>query len=73
MQAFEDKEAWSPVDTLPSDKTLVECKWVFKKKANSDKSVRYRARLEAKGSFRLSCRQAFHSKVVAWIVSSIKF
>lgn len=49
LQAFEDNDAWAPVDALPSDKTLVQCKWVFKKKVNSDNSVRYRARLVAKG------------------------
>lgn len=49
LRAFEDNDAWVAVDALPSDKTLVQCKWVFKKKVNSDNSVRYRARLVAKG------------------------
>lgn len=49
LQAFRDNDAWEPVDNLPSDKTLVKCKWVFKRKVNSDNSVRYRARLVAKG------------------------
>ncbi|KAH9645437.1 hypothetical protein HF086_006463 [Spodoptera exigua] len=26
MQAFKDNEAWTPVNALPSDKTLVQCK-----------------------------------------------
>lgn len=33
---------------VPPGKTLVQCKWVYKKKLDSD-SVRYRARLVAKG------------------------
>ena len=49
LQAFEDNDAWVPVDALPSDKTLVQCKWVFKKKVDSDNSVRYKARLVAQG------------------------
>lgn len=49
LQAFEDNKAWDPVGELPSHKTLVQCKWVFKKKVNSENSVRYRARLVAKG------------------------
>lgn len=32
LQAFEENEAWVPVSELPSNKTLVHCKWVFKKK-----------------------------------------
>lgn len=49
LQAFKENDAWHPVNDLPSDKTLVQCKWVFKRKINSDNSVRYRARLVAKG------------------------
>jgi transposase InsO family protein len=49
LQAFQENQAWAPVDKLPSGKTLVQSKWVFKKKIESDKSVRYRARLVAKG------------------------
>lgn len=49
LQAFDENQAWVPVDKLPSDKTLVKCKWIFKRKVNSDKSVKYRARLVAKG------------------------
>lgn len=49
LQAFEENEAWVQVSDLPSDKTLVQCKWVFKKKVNSDNNVCYRARLVAKG------------------------
>ncbi|XP_047989810.1 uncharacterized mitochondrial protein AtMg00820-like [Leguminivora glycinivorella] len=49
LQAFEENQAWMPVEQLPPGKTLVQCKWVFKIKVNSDKSVRYRARLVAKG------------------------
>ncbi|KAA5550856.1 hypothetical protein F3G54_33345, partial [Pseudomonas aeruginosa] len=33
----------------PSGENIVACKWVYKKKLNSDNSVRYRARLVAKG------------------------
>ncbi|XP_045447465.1 uncharacterized protein LOC123655756 [Melitaea cinxia] len=49
LQAFEENDAWSRVSEVPSDKTIVQCKWVYKKKVNSDNSVRYRARLVAKG------------------------
>lgn len=49
LQAFEENDAWTPVSELPSDKTLVQCKWVFKTKVNTDNSVHYRARLVAKG------------------------
>ncbi|GBP18230.1 Retrovirus-related Pol polyprotein from transposon TNT 1-94 [Eumeta japonica] len=49
LEAFKENDAWFPVDKLPSHKTPVQCKWVYKKKVNSDNSVRYRARLVAKG------------------------
>lgn len=49
LQAFQENEAWVQVSELPPDKTLVQCKWVYKRKLNSDNSVRYRARLVAKG------------------------
>lgn len=48
LQSFEDNQAWEVVDT-PSNASVVQCKWVFKKKYDSDNKVRYRARLVAKG------------------------
>lgn len=48
LKAFEDNNAWAVVSEVPPGKTLVQCKWVYKKKLDSD-SVRYRARLVAKG------------------------
>lgn len=36
-----------PEDALHT--SLVECKWVFKQKVNSENRVRYRARLVVKG------------------------
>uniref|UniRef100_A0A2A4J3A4 Reverse transcriptase Ty1/copia-type domain-containing protein n=1 Tax=Heliothis virescens TaxID=7102 RepID=A0A2A4J3A4_HELVI len=48
MKSFHDNDAWELVDK-PSGVRIVQCKWVFKKKLNSDNSVRYRARLVAKG------------------------
>lgn len=48
LDSFEENNAWEEVD-LPKDKTVIKCKWVFKKKYDSDHNVRYRARLVAKG------------------------
>lgn len=48
LQSFSDNEAWDVVDR-PSEGKVVQCKWVFRKKLNSDNTVRYRARLVAKG------------------------
>lgn len=48
LQSFQDNQAWEVVDT-PSNASVVQCKWVFKKKTDSDNKVVYRARLVAKG------------------------
>jgi hypothetical protein len=48
LQSFDDNRAWEIVDT-PKGGTVVKCKWVLKKKCDSDNNVRYRARLVAKG------------------------
>lgn len=48
LQSFEDTNAWELVD-IPVSGTIVKCKWVLKKKFDSDNKVRYRARLVAKG------------------------
>lgn len=48
IQCFEDSNAWELVD-IPVSGTVVKCKWVLKKKFDSDNNVRYRARLVAKG------------------------
>lgn len=48
LQSFEDNSAWDIVD-VPDNGTIVQCKWVFKKKVDSDQNICYRARLVAKG------------------------
>lgn len=48
LQSFSECDAWEVVDK-PDSGTVVQCKWVYKKKLNSDNTVRYRARLVAKG------------------------
>ncbi|KAL4309623.1 hypothetical protein GQ457_01G010300 [Hibiscus cannabinus] len=49
IQALENNHTWSLV-SLPSDKTPIGCKWVYKVKYKSDGTVeRYKARLVAKG------------------------
>ncbi|CAG4987165.1 unnamed protein product [Colias eurytheme] len=48
LQSFDDNKAWTFVDRSEADR-IVQCKWVFKRKYKSDNSVRYRARLVAKG------------------------
>ena len=49
LQAFESTHTWDLVDP-PSDKTLVDCKWIYKIKTRSDGSVEiYKARLVARG------------------------
>lgn len=49
LQAFDDNDAWVVVSEVPQGKSLVRSKWVFKSKLGSDNSVRYRARLVARG------------------------
>ncbi|CAB3221725.1 unnamed protein product [Arctia plantaginis] len=46
-KAFKENNAWSPVSELPLDKTLVQYKWVIKRKINTDNRVNFRPRLEA--------------------------
>ncbi|KAL6335828.1 hypothetical protein AAG906_040544 [Vitis piasezkii] len=49
QKALMKNKTWSLV-SLPSNKTSVGCRWVFKLKRNPDGSVsRYKARLVAKG------------------------
>lgn len=48
LQSFEMNSAWELVD-VPKDGTIVQCKWVLRKKYDSENNVRYRARLVAKG------------------------
>lgn len=48
LQAFEDNNAWELVD-LPESASVVQCKWVFKRKVNSEGKVQHRARLVARG------------------------
>lgn len=48
LKSFHENEAWEIVNK-PSDAKVVQCRWVYKKKLNIDNTVRYRARLVAKG------------------------
>lgn len=48
LKCFEENCAWEVVD-VPKSGTIVQCKWVLKKKIGPDNQVRYRARLVAKG------------------------
>lgn len=48
LRSFEDNDAWEIVD-IPESGTIVQCKWVFKKKFDNENKVKYRARLVAKG------------------------
>lgn len=48
LLSFEENSAWELVDP-PADGSIVQCKWVLKKKYEIDDKVRYRARLVAKG------------------------
>lgn len=48
LQCFEDNSAWELADA-PDNGTIVKCKWVLKKKYDTENNVRYRARLVAKG------------------------
>lgn len=48
FQCFKDSDAWELSDA-PEDSRVVQCKWVLRKKYDSDNKVRYRARLVAKG------------------------
>ncbi|KOB65516.1 Retrovirus-related Pol polyprotein from transposon TNT 1-94 [Operophtera brumata] len=41
LQSFEENGAWEVLDA-PSGGTIVKCKWVFKKKCDSDNNVQYR-------------------------------
>lgn len=48
LQCFDYNNAWELTD-LPKDSTIVQCRWVLRKKYDSENNVRYRARLVAKG------------------------
>lgn len=48
IESFDENQAWD-LTVLPENGKVVKCKWVFKKKYNSENQVRYRARLVAKG------------------------
>lgn len=48
ISSFEENDAWQLVDP-PASGTIVDCKWVFKRKPDSENKIRYRARLVAKG------------------------
>lgn len=48
LQCFDDNNAWELADA-PKDNTIVQCRWVLRKKYDSENKVRYRARLVAKG------------------------
>lgn len=48
LDSFKENDAWELVDH-PQDSSVIQCKWVFKKKYDSSNNVRYRSRLVAKG------------------------
>lgn len=48
LQSFDDNQVWETVDAL-DNASVVQCKWVLRKKYDCDGKVRYRARLVAKG------------------------
>src|ERR1700712_2044168 len=48
IRCLEENEAWEIVDK-PETGTIVQCKWVFKKKQDADGRLKHRARLVAKG------------------------
>lgn len=48
MESFRKNEVFDLVDA-PKGATIVQCRWVLKKKIKSDSEVQYRARLVAKG------------------------
>ncbi|CAH2109021.1 unnamed protein product [Euphydryas editha] len=48
LQSFKDNQVWEVVDTS-DNVSVVQCKWVLKKKHDCDNNVTYRARLVAKG------------------------
>ncbi|CAG9132679.1 unnamed protein product [Plutella xylostella] len=47
LQSFEDNQAWEVVDT-PNNASVVQCKWVFKKKYDPDNKVDLRKPLTQK-------------------------
>lgn len=51
MQSFAENDAWDLVDSPNpcSGMSVVQCKWVFKKKCDSENGLSFRARLVAKG------------------------
>lgn len=48
LQSFEENQVWELVET-ERDVTVVDSRWVFKRKSSADGEVKYRARLVAKG------------------------
>lgn len=48
LASFEENQAWELVQK-PENATVVQCKWVFKKKVDCADKVQYKARLVAKG------------------------
>ena len=48
LRSFEENEAWELVDA-PENATIVDYKWVFKRKIDGENKVTYRARLVARG------------------------
>ena len=48
-KSMQDNQVWDLV-SLPENKKLIDCKWIFKTKRDSEGNVeRYKARLVAKG------------------------
>jgi len=44
-----ENQTFDFVDNVPSDRKVISCKWVFKRKVNPDNSTRFKARLVIRG------------------------
>ena len=43
-----ENHTWDYVDTIPAESKSIGCRWVFRKKVNPDRSIRFKARLVIK-------------------------
>ncbi|CAF4918329.1 unnamed protein product [Pieris macdunnoughi] len=58
LKSFRENEAWEVMDR-PKQATVVKCKWVLKKKVDSDDNIRYHARDDPNEKLRDSCDGTF--------------
>src|SRR5271170_4921453 len=50
LNSLKDNDTWTIIHQIPDGHQTIRCKWVFKRKLNSDGSIaQYKARLVAKG------------------------